>query len=111
METIYRDSILASKAVVGFDEKRDQDRAARCSDGRRWGNGYWRFCHLELAEAKFDELAAQPQSVVEEGQQQAIRAKARERMTKRKLGLRRNGLIHALLQVARKINVALCRSH
>jgi hypothetical protein len=71
--------------IAGFDEKRDQDRATRCSGGRRWGNGYWRFCHLKLAQAKFDELAAQPESVAEEGQQQAIRAKARERMTKRNL--------------------------
>jgi hypothetical protein len=68
--------------IAGFDEERDRDRATRCSGGRRWGNGYWRFCHLELAQAKFDELAAQPESVAEEGQQQAIRAKARERAMK-----------------------------
>jgi hypothetical protein len=69
--------------IAGFDEKRDQDRATRCSSGRRWGNGYWRFCHLELAEAKFAELAAQPESVAEEQNQQAIRAKARERAINR----------------------------
>lgn len=65
--------------IAGFNQNRDRDRATRCSNGRCWGNGYWRFCHLELAQAKFEELAAQPESVAEEGHQQAIRAKARER--------------------------------
>ncbi len=59
-----------------------QDRAAQCSGGATHGNGYWRYCHLELAQAKFDELAAQPESVAEEGHGQAIRAKARERAMK-----------------------------
>jgi hypothetical protein len=69
--------------IVGFDEKRDQQRAIRCSNGRPWGNGYWRFCHLELAEAKFDKLSAQPESVAEEQKQQAIRTRARESAMKR----------------------------
>jgi hypothetical protein len=69
--------------IAGFDEKRDRDRATRCSNGRSWGNGYWRFCHLELAEAKFDELAAQPESVAEAAEAENLRCKKREALQAR----------------------------
>jgi hypothetical protein len=69
--------------IAGFDEKRAQDRATRCSDGRRWGNGCWRFCHLELAQAKFDELAAQPESVAEAAKAENLRCKKREALQAR----------------------------
>jgi hypothetical protein len=64
--------------ITGFKENRDRDRATRCSNGRCWGNGYWRFCHLELAQAKFDELAAQPESVAEAAHAEKLRDQKRE---------------------------------
>lgn len=64
--------------IAGFDEKRDRERATRCSNGRCWDNGYWRFCHLELAQAKFEELAAQPESIAEAAHAEKLRCQKRE---------------------------------
>jgi hypothetical protein len=64
--------------LTGFNEERDRPRLARC--GSKWGNGYFWFAHLAEAEAKFQEMANQPESLKEEETAQNQRRKNLERL-------------------------------
>jgi hypothetical protein len=64
--------------INGFKEPRDRSRLIRC--GSKFGNGYFRFGHLDEAKAKFAELKDQPESNLEEKQRIELAHKKRQRV-------------------------------